>query len=320
MFKRALPVFMLAESAVHAGSGTELGLVDLPIQRERHTGFPKIESSGIKGCVREAFKSPSVKDKIRGLLGDGSDIDGRIKKVIEQVFGPEEGDLHSGALGFTDARLAAFPVKSMKGVFAWATCPLVLERMKDEFALAGASVPDLPGENTVCEGSGVVFKKGGETRVILEEYTFKVREDAACSSFAGWLAERVFGEDEELLYWKKKMEASLVVLSNDDFRDFAELSTEVVARTRIDDYTGTVAKGALFYEEYLPQDSILYTMALATPIFLKSDEKDPYFNDEGKDEAELVIDLFRKAVPRIVQIGGNATIGKGLVRLSAAEV
>ena len=114
--------------------------------------------------------------------------------------------------------------------------------------------------------------------------------------------------------------SSLVVLPDDDFRDFVELSTEVVARTRIDADTGTVASGALFYEEYLPQESVLYTLALAAPVFQKEDAKDEFFKQEGADEASLVLELFRKGVPEVIQIGGNATIGKGLVRLSFPEV
>jgi len=325
MFKKALPVFMLAESPVHVGSGTELGLVDLPIQREKHTGFPKIESSGIKRCLREAFESPAVKEKLKKDIGNGSADDGRVKKLIEQVFGPERGDLHSGALGFTDGRLIAFPVKSMKGVFAWITCPHVLVRLRDELDLAGIGLPELPRENTVTEQSAVTFDRDGEpSRVVLEEYTFQVKKDASCTELASWLAKAVFktgdGGGDILTYWSDKMQNSLVVLPDDDFRDFVELSTEVVARTRIDADTGTVASGALFYEEYLPQESVLYTLALAAPVFQKEDAKDEFFKQEGADEASLVLELFRKGVPEVIQIGGNATIGKGLVRLSFPEV
>ena len=35
----------------HAGSGSSMGIVDLPIQRERHTNWPVIQSSGVKGAL-----------------------------------------------------------------------------------------------------------------------------------------------------------------------------------------------------------------------------------------------------------------------------
>jgi CRISPR-associated protein Cmr4 len=152
MYKIARPFFMVVETPLHAGSGADLGIVDMPIQRERHTSFPKIEASELKGCIREAFeelKTGDNKVKSDKLKGEFSDLeekweiekDGkeRIKfdESISLAFGPEKGDEHAGALGFTDARLLLFPVKSMKGVFAWITCPMVLERFKEDSGLCG---------------------------------------------------------------------------------------------------------------------------------------------------------------------------------------
>ena len=56
MFKQSKPLFFVCETPLHAGSGSDLGIVDLPIQRERHTSFPKIEGSSFKGAVREAVE------------------------------------------------------------------------------------------------------------------------------------------------------------------------------------------------------------------------------------------------------------------------
>ena len=67
MFQKSIPLFLVCESPLHAGSGSELGIIDLPIQRERHTNFPKIEGSSLKGCIREAFEeqgaTPELKDR-----------------------------------------------------------------------------------------------------------------------------------------------------------------------------------------------------------------------------------------------------------------
>ena len=57
MFKVAKPVFLIVETPLHAGSGSDLGAVDLPIQRERHTDFPKVEGSSVKGCRSEEHTS-----------------------------------------------------------------------------------------------------------------------------------------------------------------------------------------------------------------------------------------------------------------------
>ncbi len=49
-------VFLQAITSVHPGSGTEIGLVDKPVQREAHTGFVKIEGSTIKGALRRSSR------------------------------------------------------------------------------------------------------------------------------------------------------------------------------------------------------------------------------------------------------------------------
>ena len=155
MYKLARPFFMFTETPLHAGSGDDLGLVDLPIQRERHTGFPKVEASSLKGGIREAFENQ------RTIEFDGHSLSGEEKKLAMSLsFGPDDGDLHAGALGFTDARLLLFPVRSMRGVFAWVTCPEVIGRLQrdllyckidPEFTIPPAgSAP--PGLSAICEG------------------------------------------------------------------------------------------------------------------------------------------------------------------------
>lgn len=320
MFKKALPFFMIVETPLHAGSGSDLGVVDLPIQRERHTGFPKIESSGLKGSVREVFEDLS-EIKVNNQKASNNNL----KTAISLAFGPEEGDAHAGALGFTDARLLLFPIKSMKGVFTWITCPYILEKMKKEMDLAGVSdMPSLPNENTVPNNCSLIISN---SNIVLEEYTFTVSKetgaDGSCSKFANWLADKIFpttdGGKDPYTYWRGKMKKDLVVLSDNDFRDFVNLSTEVVARTRINNETGTVQSGALFYEEYLPQESVLYSLALVSPIFKEKDADKGIFKQNGKSEEDLVLEFFKAGLPDIIQIGGNATIGKGIVRTRVLE-
>ena len=52
-----------------------------------------------------------------------------------------EGNSHAGAITLTDARILAFPVRSLKGVFAWVTCPAVLERLARDLGLARHPAP-----------------------------------------------------------------------------------------------------------------------------------------------------------------------------------
>ncbi len=313
MFKQAKPLFLIVETPLHAGSGSDLGIVDLPIQREKHTDYPKIEASGLKGSIREIFDAQAKNGKVKN-------------DEVLLTFGPETGDLHAGALGFTDARLLLFPVKSVKGVFAWVTCPAVLERFKHDLSICQPTinfVKNIPDANTVSNNSELIVQNEGDTKkIVLEEYTFTVTPDNECETVAKWISDNVLPANVPSYgYWRKKMKKDIVVLSDDDFRDFVMLSTEVIARTKIDSNKGTVATGALWYEEYLPTDSILYSLALTTPLFVDDTKKKGTcfeihspVSDKNLKEAEKVMTFLADYLPSIIQIGGNATIGKGIVR------
>ncbi len=45
-----------ALTALHPGAGGALGTVDLPVQRERHTHWPNIAGSALKGILRDACR------------------------------------------------------------------------------------------------------------------------------------------------------------------------------------------------------------------------------------------------------------------------
>ncbi|MDQ7032452.1 MAG: type III-B CRISPR module RAMP protein Cmr4 [Desulfonauticus sp.] len=310
MYKFAKPFFIKVITPLHAGSGTDLGVIDLPIQRERHTDFPKIEGSGLKGSIREVFESFTSKKLIESF----PDLKNRnnYNKAISLSFGPEEGDAHAGALGFTDARILLFPVKSMKGVFAYITCPLVLERFKQDVKICKKTngiKSDFPTNNIISLKNTISNKNklAINQNVILEEYSFKVEENEDTKKFSKWLSQ---------ITNNKEIEDRLVVLSDNDFRDFVNLSTEVITRIKIDPETGTVQHGQLFTEEYLPCETILYSLALTTPIF---NEDKGIFNTNNKEEEYLVMEFFEKGIPNIIQIGGNATIGKGIVEIKLWE-
>jgi CRISPR-associated protein Cmr4 len=312
MYKIAKPLFMHCQSPLHAGSGSDLGIVDLPIQRERHTSFPKIESSSLKGALREAVeykvnsKSFSKLDeddvKIHRVFGYDS---GGLSKSEEDALktalkdgGKDEKTDFAGAVGFTDARLLLFPIKSMKGVFAWATCERVLKQFVVDMQLTGDDNLSLgiPTLASVSNSSALIV---GDKKVILEEYTFNVDKNGNVDALATTLA-------NYLGILETDLKAKLIILPDDDFKDFVNLSTEVITRTKIDNATGTVATGALFTEEFLPAESVMYSLVMA------HDE----FRANSDFTANEVMNFFDTHLPRIVQIGGNATLGKGLTQLN----
>lgn len=343
MFKERGILFIYTETPLHAGSGTSIGTVDLPIQRERHTDYPLIQASGVKGALRDlAYQSNKVtkedRDKFKELrevednkLDDEkrqakSELANRILP-LEAVFGPEtdRADEHAGALSLTDARILLFPVRSLQGVFAWITCPFVLRRFQRDLALLGQDpgwqLPTLIDEKTalVTDGSTVKVPDDG---VVLEEYHFEaeITGNQLVAGIAEFLSREVFPSDSAYGYWRERLykkendkfeTSNLVILSDNAFRDFVRFSTEVLTRIKIDEEKGTVQSGALWSEEHLPSDTLLYTLALATAPRTKCDSI-----KDAKGVLQFLDKLLKDKVKGVAQFGGDETVGRGLVRLS----
>ena len=276
-------LFIHALTGLHPGSGTALGVVDLPVQRERHTDWPVIPGSSLKGVLRETCRARSSRDD----------------PLLLAAFGPETSDAsdHAGALALTDARILAFPVRSLRGVFAWVTCPAALGRLTRDLSLAGAGVPgDIPEVGTgeaYLAGDSPLLVDGD--KLVLEEFEFERK--GSSDAVAEWIAERAVNDAGT----GARIRRQLVILSDDDFTHFVRHATEVLARVGLDYERKTVRKGALFYEEFLPAETVFYSLVLAS---------DSRRQDVDKKSADFVAYL-RDAMPPVLQIGADETIGKG---------
>lgn len=294
-------------TSTHPGSGTELSFVDMPIQREGHTGYPKIEASTLKGCMRYAAS--------RGLSPE------EIKKApdLNCLFGlPDKGDFAS-AVSITDARLLFFPVKSVKGILAWITCPFVINRfLKDYHVAIGTSFAEAPaGVNNghvKTSGSNELKQQiGKQAKIMLEEYTFTVDEQKDDETFTKFIKDiyQILPTDA---FIKDLLPTHSVLLSNDDFTSFVKHSTEISTRIRISTDTGTVDGNGLFTEEFLPPDCVFYSLL----FFTKSHDALVYNTNNESKEKNDVKKLFLKKLPNdsIIQVGADSSLGKGLVQLN----
>lgn len=268
-------VFYHCITPLHMGSGTELGIVDLPIQRERHTGFPKMEASGIKG----AFRALSEK------LSEG-------KGEIDKIYGPEtkenEQEASMGELQFGDGRILLLPVRSAKGIFAWVTCPYVLDRfirecveeqnraewetlLTEAFKLIDTKAILLDSNSDIAVEQSVV---------ILEDFKFEVGTEVGTLNIEN-IPER--------------LKKHILIITDEVFSYFCEMATEIITRIRIGD-DGVVEDGALFTEEFVPEETVFYTVMQAKKEIFEDWKETISYQDENNN---------------IIQLGGNTTLGKG---------
>ena len=287
MSEKAL-LFVHALTSLHPGSGTALGVVDLPVQRERHTDWPLIPGSSLKGILRDACRRKN---------GDNNEL--------YAVFGPktEEAGEHAGALSLTDARILAFPVRSLRGVFAWVTCAAVLERLNRDLSLTGTAglqgIAKPEKERAACNGNDLLVDGN---KLVLEEFEFTRTQEGA-GSVADWVA----GHATEDKPTRDRIRTHLAVLHDDDFTHFVRHATEVVARVGLNYERKTVKEGALFYEEFLPAETLFYSVVIA------EDSRRKGLKEKSVEKnAKETLQYAKDNVPGFLQIGGNETIGKGL--------
>ena len=308
-----------ALTALHPGSGTALGTVDLPVQRERHTGWPNIAGSALKGILRDACRELHKGE----YQDDGEDVPERDRKtrrqkanthdVLTQLFGPEKADneAHAGALSVTDARLLAYPVRSLKGVFAWVSCPAVLCRAARDADLVADKTPIAPpavaqGQALAAEGSPCLIEG---TKLLLEEFPFIRQGTGDPTKWAEWIADSLLPTGDHYKATRERFLKCFVILSDDDFTHFVKYATEVTARIGLNYDTKTVKDGALFYQEFLPTESLFYAVALVNESRSKQ-----------KATAAELLPTFAAILTKspVLQIGGDETTGKGFcsVRLT----
>ncbi|MBH5320421.1 type III-B CRISPR module RAMP protein Cmr4 [Paenibacillus sp. GSMTC-2017] len=289
-------------SPVHVGTGQGVGIIDLPIMRERVTSWPLVPGSSIKGVLRE-FSTINAIDK-------------RQEDIIHAAFGKvassNEESSSAGSLAFTDARLLAFPVVSQHGTFAYVSCPLALRRLLRDVSAASLSIDGISmglvdqWETILNEGNNGSKALVGEDatsvlvidkKVSIDEFEFVAAGHVDFGKAIASLAKLIFADDSS-----RKLFCERFMLASDDaFNYFATLCCEIVPRIKIQQETKTVDGGALWYEEYLPTESILYGIAWSDKIHIKGTAI------KGAD----LFEPFQSTMQ--LQIGGNATVGKGRV-------
>lgn len=230
--KKSKILYIFTRTPLHVGAGSSVGAIDQPVVRERHTGFPVIPGSSLKGVLR-----------------DGATRDDHLKSQADSIFGVQD---NAGRLSIGEAKLLTFPVRSAKGSFAFVTCPLALERFRREHgALQVSKVPAEPADMSCLAGDAVVISRSGQTGVVLEEYKFN-RADAFPPD---WETALLGLLDDEVWAVAK---GRFVLLSNGDFSHFVKNACDISQHVAIDAETGTAKPGALFNLEAVPSETLFF--------------------------------------------------------------
>jgi CRISPR-associated protein Cmr4 len=317
-----------ALSPIHVGEETAMGAVDLPTMRERHTGYPLIPGSSVKGVLRE-----EAEQYFRRVKGQGAEAE-----EVRAAFGPPSANAgdHRGGLVFTDAHLLALPVRSLCGTFAWVTCARVLERINRDLETAGGDplpaprlddrrqsrVPAPLGDAREGKGAGAdsdLLVPPKNDQVFLEELLLTAEPAVEVSTLAqrvgGWL----WPDDEAAATFFRRR---LLVVHDDVFGFYTRVGLEVRARVKLDADRGTVDAGP-WSEEHLPAETLLCGLVVGRATKVKGggggrNSAATSGGDNGTPwDAEANLDVLREVTSEspLLRFGGLASVGLGRSRL-----
>lgn len=271
-----------ALSALHVGTGQGIGIVDLPIARARATNLPLIPGSSLKGVLRDQWEDT-------------------LKEKVNTVFGPyhQQESAFAGAVAFGDAHLLILPIRSFAGTVAYATCPFILKQYQRDLNLDQLTIPLSEREAIVT--TDTVLKLG--THVALEDLDLLINIQNNANTWAEYIAKALYPNSMD---WQNAFKARFIILSDDTFSFLADTATEIRTRIRIERETRIVKDGALWTEENLPTDSVLWgVMGI----------------NKARDKTNLDAKSLSDALPTgetAIQLGGKHTVGRGLCRFLLA--
>jgi len=279
---------------LHSGTGQAVGTTDLPIARERVTNWPYVPGSSVKGVLRDAASVAWIaqQEGARRTKNLGK----QAGESLTFLFGSSERDnQRAGSLAVSDLRLLLFPVRSLVGSFAYATCQLALGRANELLEVAGR--PKLPepvatGEHAVCAADSKLVT---DRQVIFEDLVLAAESGA--DSLVSPLA-NLTGIPAVSL------QSRLAVVSDDLFTFLNETATEVVTHVSLDFETRTAIPGHLRSEERVPAEAVFVGLARLDDLLGKP---------EDSDKSRSVLAQFNDQP--YLQFGGKASVGNGLCKV-----
>jgi CRISPR-associated protein Cmr4 len=174
---------------------------------------------------------------------------------------------------------------------------------------------DVSDDKVLVSNSSVL--RIDNNQVALEEFVFEVDNsnnqnvDNLAEEIFQFLPQLEFGNNEEEK--KKFLKDRLAIVSDNVFRDFVNYAVEIRTRIKIDQALGTVDKkrGGLFSEELIPSESVFYSI-----LFFKDS-----FKPNFKIDAESIFSEINSLLSKnsLLQLGGDETLGKGLMRVNFNE-
>jgi CRISPR-associated protein Cmr4 len=301
---------------LHVGAGRGVGFIDLPIMRETATNWPFAPGTSFKGVLADSHRATD------GARANDAKLALAFGRADDKQA--NQGGAQAGRLMFTDARLVAFPVRSLYGTFAWVTCPLALARLHRDLSRRGLAnglspslavnanatsqalplnVADLAMTTLAVSTPAQQQQQQQQLKAYLGELDFDIAQNPDLATWADHIATQAFADQN----WQTLFRERFCLVADDVFTWLTEFETQVDARVKISDETKTVANGQLWYEESLPPETILAGSVVCDRIL-------PRQNSASSVTEEQLLNEYCSG-SRVLQMGGKSSVGRGVIEL-----
>ncbi len=212
---------LITKANTHVGSGqTNAGIVDNVVQRDLLSTFPIIQSTSLKGALKEWIK-----------VGLGK------QKEAEVVFGVEGKDNVQATHYIFSASLLSFPMRSNKEFYFNVTCPAILKELiaqLDTFGLLNLK-DNLIGLSNSNPAKGSPISLENKEGIIIEKHSIKT------VSYTG----TNYTDKIKELFGNK-----LVIMNDEDFKNIVK-RLPIITRNQLENGKSE----NLFYEEIVPRET-----------------------------------------------------------------
>lgn len=263
-------------SNMHVGNGEyNMGVIDNLVQRDVINEFPNINSSSLKGALREYFSSSAnVNDDF-----------------VREVFGSspkdKKEDMKQGSFRFFEANILSYPVRSDKAAYLRAVSQDVIKEMLLKIEAFGVEKKEINELVEALKALADLDISEGEPLVLDDQLAGAIVENFELRATFNGNFDR-----NKLASVIKIFGKHLVLLHNNDFSQLCgENRLPVVSRN----YLESGESKNLWYEEVVPRLTQFYF------IVIEDEQYETLFEEE----------LFSS----LVQIGGNSSIGYGFSKI-----
>lgn len=250
---------------MHVGSGNiNFNITDNEVEKDPLTNLPMINSSGVKGSLRE-FSKINDFEKIKDIFGSEKDESQQDNSVSIP-----------GKIKFLSANMLGIPFRSSDHLspFYLVTTKSALEmyfNLRDSLSIGKRISLKNIDINTSYKAISLPSNIGIEGIEITKSNPNKELD----------------------VFLVKHLSGNYCILAEKDFKN---LNLPVMARNKLDNGKSE----NLWYEEIVPHESVFYFNVISY------DAKDDY----------LLGDLSKGINNKIIQFGGNASIGYGFTKVS----